>query len=497
MKRQESAPTLDPIVLKRKKKIKKHLGFTALAVFPLFFFLPDLAIFDFLPDFIGYIILLCGLSQLRDLNDYLGNAYDRFYKIAWISAARFLSFFVTLGLVTPQERPDTMLLIAFVFGIFDFIFLIPAWRDLFEGISYLVTRCDGVTFDVVLRKPKTVRRNNPKKGLRRGDKIERKPYHRIEGIRKLTIFFVGMKTVLNVLPEFAALTADTEISTVFRLYDYIAFLRGGAMIAVVAVGIVWFVRMVRFARAVKKDLVFIEFYREKYRTDVLTKEHIFVHRHLQNALFLASIAVVFRVDIRMDHMHMIPDALMAILLLISAALLGMHVAGRRKFTVAAIVYAVCSFAVGLFEYYFYYNYSVTSIQTSEESRRVFSMLCGAKLAEQVLFVGMFVLFLVLLRSVVRSHTGFAVTEQETRTPSEKIRSIHKDLEKQLKISLVFAAVTAVSKALLIFLALETRPECTLEWLPAVDILVSAVFAFFTIRTVRAIYSQVEYRFMLL
>lgn len=485
------------IVLERKKRVKRYLGVSALAVAALFLFLPDLAIFDLFPDFIGYVILLCGISQLRDLNDYFGDAYDRFYKVAWLSAVRYLSFFVVLGLVTPQERPDTMLLIAFVFGVFDFIYLIPAWRDLFEGFSYLTARYDGATFETKLRKPKRARRTNRRKGIRKGDEIPQRPVNRIERMRRVTVLFVAVKTVLNVLPELAALTADSELSTVFRLYDYIMILRGCAMTAVVVFGAVWLVSMCRFTAAVRRDVAFLEYWKGKYRSDVLTKDHIFIHRHLQNALFVSSIAMVFRLDFRLDDLHVLPDAFLALLLLVAVWILGRHVGKRRGFAVTASVFAAFSLAVNLYEYYFHYTYSVTSIQTSVESSRAFTVLCSLKVAEQMLFLLMLFLFIRLMQNVVRSYTGFTVSDRETLTPSEKIRAIHKALSDKLKLVLLLAAVSALSKVLVTVLALASRPGLEMDWISVVDFLIAAVFAFFAIRTIREIYAQVEYRFMLL
>ena len=487
----------EAIVLERKTKIKKHLGVSAIAATAFFLIFPDLAIFDFFPDFIGYVILLIGISQLRDLNDYFGDAYDRFYKIAWIAAARFLSFFIVLGLVTPQERPDTMLLLAFVFGVADFVLVIPAWRDLFEGFSYLNARCDGVTFDLVERAPKRAYRTNRRKGIRKGDLISRKPLSLTECARKITFFFIGAKAILNVLPEFAALTADTEISLSFRLYDYIMFLRLGAMIASLVIGIVFFIRIVRFVRSVKRDEVFLGFYKEKYRTDVLTKEHLFIHRHLKNALLVASIAMIFRVDFRIDRMHLLPDAIMALLLILTVMILGKHVGNKRGFTVFSAIYAVLSLSVNLYEAYFHYTYSVTSIQTNVAANRAYTVLCSVKVLEQVVFLAVFAMFLLLMQNVIRSYTGFSVSGRDTLIPSEKIRSIHESLTKQLRIVFVLAVVTAVSKCLVTFLALAGRPGLEMDFLPLVDALISAIFAFFAIRTVREIYSQVEYRFMLL
>lgn len=486
----------EAIVLERKKRIKKYLGIGSLGASAFFLFFPDMAIFDLLPDFIAYIILLCGISQLRDLNDYFGDAYDRFYKFAWFSAVRYLSFFFVLGVVTPQEQPDTMLLLGFVFAVFDFVLLLPAWNLLFDGFSYLSARCDGTTFDVKIRKPKKILLGNRKKGLVRGMTVERKPLNRIERIRTITVFFIGFKSVLTVLPEFSALSADTATDG-FQLYNYIGVLRAFSMAAVLIFGVVWLVHMLSFVRAAKKDSVLISFYREKYRTEVLTKTHIFTHRHLQTALFLASIAMIFRVDFRLDNFHVIPDALVALFLVIAVVVLGRHVGSRKLFFAVSAVFSVCSIGVNLFEYYFLYTYSITSIQTDEAVYRMYLLFEGTKLAEQVLFVAVIFLFLRMLLHVIRSYTGFSVTPNETMNPSEKIKAIHAELEKKLKLVAVMTVITAISKVLMVVLLLYRRTGLELDWLPLLDGGISVLFAFFAIRTIRAIYSQVEYRFMLM
>ena len=52
-----------------KAKNKKRISFTAIAVSFVFLFNPNISIIDFLPDFIGYIILTVALINLADLND--------------------------------------------------------------------------------------------------------------------------------------------------------------------------------------------------------------------------------------------------------------------------------------------------------------------------------------------------------------------------------------------------------------------------------------------
>lgn len=486
----------EAISLKRKKKIRPYLGTGFLAAAAVFIFFPDIAIFDFLPDFIGYILILCGLSLFRDLNDYFGDAYDRFYKVAWISALKFFSFYVVLALVTAQEQADTLLLLSFCFTVFDFVYLIPAWKNLFEGFSYAVTRCDGATFDLKPCRPKRVRFFYSKRGLKKGTVIERKPVNRIEQLRRATVFFVAFKSVMTVLPEFSALSADTS-TTAVSLYSFIGVLRLLSMMAVLVFGIRWLILMLRFVFAIKKDAGFLSFYREKYRTDVLTKDHIFIERHLQSALFVASIAFVFRVDLRVDFMYMIPDALMGALLIVTVVILGYHIGKRSHFYAVTGAYSLLSIGVTMFDSYFHHEHSMTAIQTSDEVFWQFVILLILKVVEQAAFVLVMALFLSLMRRVIRSYTGFSVTVAETLEPSEKIRTLHRELERKLKVLFGASVLTAVSKIAVVAFTLESRAGRFLDWITILDFGIAAVFAFLCMKTIREIYTQVQYRFMLM
>lgn len=488
---------LRPIVFHKKGRVKKYLGVGALAAAAVFLFLPDMALFDLLPDFIGYALVLSGLSCLRDLNAYFEDAYDRFFKTLWLTLVKYLSFFFVIGFVPGKEQPDTFLLLTFVFAVFELFFVLPAWKCLFEGFSYLSARCDGTAFELRARKPIRVWIPNSRKGLRYGDTVERAPVNRIAEVRRATLLFVGVKAVLTTLPEFAALTKDTETSTVFRLYDYIGILRFFSMLTVLIVGCVFLSRMISFIRAVKADGVLLSFYREKYRTEVLTKEHLFTHRHLQSALFVASVAMVFRVDFRLDNLHVIPDALLAAVLIVAVVILGRHVGRRWDFFLAAGGFAAFSVAVNLFEYFFFYHFSATSITTNETAYGLYVVFLSLKAIEEGLFTLMMLLFFRMLLHVITSYTGFSVTPEETRNPSEKIKSIHRSLKMSLIPALVFMTLSALSKILLVALILPRRPGLYLDWLPLLDTVLAGLFAFFTIRSVRLIYGQVEYRFMLL
>lgn len=478
-----------PFVLKKKARLHPRLGITALAIAVVFFFLPDIAIFDFLPDFFGYVILLIGMAQLRDMNGYFEEAYNRFFKMAIVSLAKILSFFIVMGLVTPAETPDTLLLLTFTYAIFDFVFLIPAWNQFFEGFSYLTARHGSAEFEL--------HHYRKRRYLSDGTIVMKKPKNRIESLRKYTVFFVVLKSVLSVLPEFSALTADVELNTTVMLYDFIGLLRTFAMIPVIVFGIVYLVKVCSFVTAVKRDAEFISRMKEIYRTDVLTKDWIFTRRHIKTALLFAAVAVVFRVDFRIDHLHVIPDVLLGILLIAAVLTFGRDIGKRGRFFLSAAFFSILSAVNIILEYRFHYLHSVTSIQTNSEAYDDFNLLLSSKVLEEGLFVIMMLCFFFLLRYVVQNHTGFSVNEKETSAPSEKVRAIRRELEKELKLVMLLSIVSAVSKVLLIALSLEMRMGEELDWLPIVDVAISALFAGFSIKAVRDIYTQVEYRFMLM
>ena len=71
----------------KKSTQKKSIGFGLLSFSLLFFANPNINIIDFLPDFIGYILLCFALSRLADMNESIGEAVSSFRKmilIAWI-----------------------------------------------------------------------------------------------------------------------------------------------------------------------------------------------------------------------------------------------------------------------------------------------------------------------------------------------------------------------------------------------------------------------------
>ena len=115
---------------------RKRMGFLLIAIAPLFLWNADIAVFDLLPDVIGYSLIALGMSSLSYLNYHFEESAKRFNRMVALSAARLAYVLVLFGLVSHFERPTTILLGNFVFGVLELMALLPGYKHMFEGFLY-------------------------------------------------------------------------------------------------------------------------------------------------------------------------------------------------------------------------------------------------------------------------------------------------------------------------------------------------------------------------
>ena len=126
-------------------KARKNLGLGLVCISFLFLFNPVLAVIDILPDFIGYLLLCIGISQLADMNYHFEESLRYFKRMLVVSIIQMSSIFLLFGLVTGRERPTAILLFSFTFAIVEIIFLTHAYNQFFEGFLYLGSRMQATT----------------------------------------------------------------------------------------------------------------------------------------------------------------------------------------------------------------------------------------------------------------------------------------------------------------------------------------------------------------
>jgi hypothetical protein len=206
-------------------KARKNLGLGLVCLSFVFLFNPMLAVIDLLPDVIGYLLLCIGISQLADMNYHFEEALRYFKRMILVSSIQLFSIFILFGFVTGRERPTTILLLTFTFAVIDVIFLIHAYNQFFEGFLYLGSRMDAKnvfhTEEQLTRLEKRQQLREERMARKEVDAPRRRYRRRIPKAPKtntalasgFTTVFIVLKAILTVLPEFTALSEQSDGST--------------------------------------------------------------------------------------------------------------------------------------------------------------------------------------------------------------------------------------------------------------------------------------------
>ena len=344
----------------KKNEKEKRISFGAIAVSFVFLFNPSISIVDFLPDFIGYIILTLALTKLADLNDTFWEAQKKFKALIIVDAFKLLAVFWAFSMASPNERRSSLLLWGFVFAVLDIVFLVPALIKLFAGMTEL-----GLTYESSYIQGAADRKN---------------PTDRI---RKLSLAFVIFRAVVTFLPELTELTSSYYWELMinppkFDLYRYIGVLRFIALVAVLVFGIIWLSRIISYFLKVGKDKTLTDSLSNAYEKKVLTKSGLFIKRRVNIAGYLFLAAIVASFDFRFDGVNIIPDILIIPLIATALAVLGKVVRVSR---VKSILFCTLG-GVSFVAYYIadmtfqrkFYNNGIEIIWRSEEAMAMYAVM---------------------------------------------------------------------------------------------------------------------------
>ena len=141
-----------------ERKVRKTLGLGLVSLSFIFYFIPDfMAVIDITPDFIGYILLVAGLTALSDMNESIASARKIFVRMILFGVLKIFAFVASFTLSDGFEQPTTLLLFGFILAVAECLLLIPAYRDLFDGVLYLGMRENGTAvFEYGKRNKKNV-----------------------------------------------------------------------------------------------------------------------------------------------------------------------------------------------------------------------------------------------------------------------------------------------------------------------------------------------------
>lgn len=449
-----------------KAKFKKYAGIVMLIWGFVFLFNPEIAVVDILPDFIGYALICAGLTNLSDIYYQFADAKKAFSKGILISVAKLVSFIVLIGLFSYSERPVGMLLFTFVFAVLELIYIIPAYRSLFEGFLYAAQRLDS---DSVLKYAYNDRKTQ--KILKKCSKNGTNPKNLTFRAYKRAAMFVIIKNTLAVAPELTSLINNNQ-------YTYIGLLRFFAVAICLVFGSFFLINTVRYFVAIKNDKIFIAELEEKYNLEVIPKAHIFTQRKVSAMLTCSTILAFISVNIYSEEINLLPQFLffaLAIFLFFSFKEYG-------KLKARGILLAIIGLAVSAAEWIlsiiFYKNHYIGEVSKFPHAYKEYYTIAVLSVLQSLLFVATVAVLLFAIYNIAKTHTG----KPEFENGIAVRNNVHEfELYTYKKTSVIAFIIAFVSKLCYLF-NIFASPFSVDLWVieisPLIDTLSSLIFALY-------------------
>lgn len=440
----------------------------------LFIFNPNINIIDFLPDFIGYVLLCVALTPLGDINESIAEACESFKKMIFIDAAKLLALMWVFGLSVSSEYNSSLMLWSFVFGVLELIFLVPAYCKLFKGLSELGFFYENTSIIMA-------------KGTQKKNRTDK--------LRNFTLIFIALKSVMSFLPELSDLTSTEyyENSGMTNLYQFIDVMRLMAFVPVLVVGIVWLIRIIFYFKGIANDSIFVDKINEIYEERICPKKGIFIKRNIALSMTVLIAAFVLSFDFRIENVNIIPDFLCAVLIFAFFMIISKKTPINKKlFIPLSVAYFISSIAASFFEFSFFKDYYYGAVYRDTGAYRAYYSWVAAVIISVVIFFAMCVVIIKTLSSVIDIHTGYTTVQQSENY--EMQAKIAEGTKKELKKTLIFcfaaSAAYAVGDICYVFLAKDYG------FMLLVSFICAAVFVGSFIKAYFDIYEGVSTKYML-
>ncbi len=482
------------------------IRFGLLVIGFIFFANPNVSIFDVLPDCIGCAFIIAAIFKLGDVSAEMGDARSAFHTLLWINLSKLPALVLLLWVTGVNVGEDTMwLLFAFCYSVAETVFGIRAFTLLFDGFAYLGTRCEGGDFVFArLVRPEQVIKRGRNKG-----KIRPAKYRRLESISRFNAVFIGIKTLLCTLPEFALLSSQDTLGYVtaegMTLYSFRPLLIVLAAITTLVLGIVWLCRTLGYMKYLSGHKDFFASLFDEYNSLVKARKGIFAMRRTHIFAVLVSAAALFSVDFYLDEINFIPDFVAALLLFAAATVISNQIGGTKWLKAASLAYLVSSLVTFVAMIRFKSEYSYAAVHKIERARALYIPYAVSNALTQVFFVIAFFALASVIMRIVRAHTGIN-TLTGTSSSSKPLEKVYFARTVRLRI---FSLLAGIMSSLYFYFVVDVKtvalrndgygtggylyfPKFEIVWM--VDFAVAMIFAVFTCNLVYDLLSEVRYKY---
>ena len=350
-----------------------------------FLFVPSFGLYDIMPDVIGYLLIVAGLSKLSQLNGDLQSSRRNFRYLLYISLAKLI---LTLPVLNINDETTTMLLV-FAFAIAETVFLLPAFSELCEGSYYLSSRsgCDV-------------------------------PDRSADDLRLFSRIFVIARAVLVTGPELTVLTNNAYKESVTvddlekpTLYDSKSVLTIACFVISFLIGAVFFVLALRYFGRLRKDAGFVAVMRQRYAEEIEGDDAKQAYAAVRSCTALVTVACVFLAGVHFYGFDVLPDLVAAALL--SAVFYKLRrITGTKPAMRASIVTAVICAVSFAAEYYIARAYFNGSYEATASTGGPYMIAAACRAVCFVLFAWLFYKLSAYLCRAVDGYTKAPTFDEE-------------------------------------------------------------------------------------
>ena len=378
-------------IINEKKRFPKKLLVLALVILTN----PVVNIFDYLPDFFGYLIIFITLGYFADRVPYFEEAKVAFRNLTILGGVKIPAYFVMAYIRSHNYSDnDVKALFAFSFAVFEVVLLISAVRKIFTALSYLGQRSDAASLISPFMISKKGRMATP------------------DGLKIFCHFFVIYKAAFTALPEMLLLTRGVSgedygrVFNVARLYPYTILF---SIISILVLGIILTKRFSRFFSAIHSEgLIY-----SAADSLISTEGGNVLDRKLQlkrilTSLYILGASVIFAFDLRFDNLSQIdilPDFLFGVLLVVGVHKINKQTTKSLGALISAAIYTVVSTVSYIIESSFLDKYGYDMLPTSKIAKAAYVPVIASSAARLAALAVAFIFIAILLCRFVSDNIG--------------------------------------------------------------------------------------------
>ena len=275
-----------------------------------FFANPMLSLLDFLPDFIGCLIIMAALSRFTAISADIECAYKYFKYMMLISLARIFVFFLNPGFDDVMSLCMTLL-----FAVIEFICAFMAIPALYDGLSQMSIKYNGKAKDY-------------------------------PEFKQICFIFFAVRGFASILPHITSIFTDSEDSIITNeamvTASYTALLTLVNIVITTIVAVFFVIAIISYIGRLSRDTQM----RKSAYADISAKNaedpDYFVRRSLTSALKMLSLSFIFFIDFFGDNKNFIPDFLFGFFAVIAIFKMKNYLENSRPVIASGIVYTVLS-----------------------------------------------------------------------------------------------------------------------------------------------------------